>query len=321
MAARVHRPLIPSSSFVVGLVSCFVGLFCYGLMVRVGAQGSCAAADTPGMSSNGKLGAWGQNSLISVNIDSNSFTPAQFDCLKQVIDNFNLANGATSSGYGNFSGVCLSVTYSPNAVASLNSTAKAVNAAGISNGLQVNGTNSTSNAGSTFSGNNGTNRNSAVIQLSTNFTSCEAFQMNFAHELGHTFGLEHCNNTSNGRCADGSASIMNTVPLNASGGPDFSDTSYGLTGPSSCDLSVMSQVGQYSSFTLNQPTCGPVGGGGGDPGGGGGIICYDGVDRDAAFMGNCYDYYDVPWEDCGGGPVYGDAEFVGTTCRYGELQF
>lgn len=54
-----------------------------------------------------------------------------------MFDAFNLANGSTQ---GNNSGVRFSVTYGPNAVAFIPAgSTNAVNASGISYGLQVNG--------------------------------------------------------------------------------------------------------------------------------------------------------------------------------------
>src|SRR5947207_394415 len=107
----------------------------FAVVNRAGADGPCSAGDTPGQSPKGKLDAWGQNSIIAVNFDSNSITPDQFNCLKTVIDNFNLVNG-NQIGTGDLSGVCLSVTYSPNTVAHISPTGTAVNTPGIQNGLQ-----------------------------------------------------------------------------------------------------------------------------------------------------------------------------------------
>lgn len=50
---------------------------------RVEAQGPCAQNDTPGLSSRGKLDAWGQNSIISVNFDANTISPQQYNCRAQ----------------------------------------------------------------------------------------------------------------------------------------------------------------------------------------------------------------------------------------------
>lgn len=206
----------------VSILLLFIAGF-FELISHVGAQSSCAAGDTPGQSPKGKKGAWAQNSIIAVNFDSNSITPEQFNCLNSVIDNFNLVNG-NQTGTGDRSGVCLSVTYSPNTVANIAPNGTAANTPGIQNGLQINGINSSTFTGLTFSGDNGTNRNSAVVDVGTNFTSCTAMQMNFAHELGHTFGLEHCNAGTTERCAHDGTSMMNVVPDDSSGNPDLSNT-------------------------------------------------------------------------------------------------
>ena len=251
-----HSLTPPSATMAVAILLLLIaGLF--QACNHVAADSPCAAGDTPGQSIDGKKGAWGQNSIIAVNFDSNSITPDQFNCLNSVIENFNLVNG-NQTGTGDLSGVCLSVTYSPNTVAHVNTVGNAVNTPGIQNGLQINGINSSTVAGATFSGNNGTNRNSAVISVSNNFTSCTAMQMNFAHELAHTFGLAHCNADTTEQCTHDGTSVMNIVPTDSSGNPDFSNTSYGLTSPSACDSSVIQQVGQYSNFTLNPPDCPPT---------------------------------------------------------------
>lgn len=70
---------------------------------QVSGQGStaCPSGQSPG--STGKQNAWPQNTVVTVNIDSNSFTQTTFDnCIKPVFDAYNLANG---SSQGNFSGV------------------------------------------------------------------------------------------------------------------------------------------------------------------------------------------------------------------------
>lgn len=60
---------------------------------------------------------WAQNSLVSVNVDSGTFTQAEFDnCIKPLFDTINVQNGSAS---GNWSGARFLVTYSSNTVANI----------------------------------------------------------------------------------------------------------------------------------------------------------------------------------------------------------
>lgn len=218
-------------------------------------QSNCTAGDTP--SQSGQLHAWRQNTIVSVNIDSNTFTQTQFDnCIKPVFEAFNLANGASN---GNQSGVLFSVTFGGNSVATVNAGGQSVNASGVSNGLQVNSSNlGNVSLGTTNNGNDGTNRNSAVITLNSQITDCTALMMDLAHEIGHTFGLNHCNGASSD-CNSLGASIMNRgvcLTYNANGictQSDFNNNTYGRTGPTPCDNSVTQQAGQYNPNTMSQP--------------------------------------------------------------------
>ncbi len=100
------------------LLGClFAALFSVQVAVRVLAQSGCTQGNAPSTGPRGKLDAWDQNTLVSVNIDSNTFTQAQFDnCIKPVFESFNLMNAATQ---GNSSGVRFSLTFSSNSVASV----------------------------------------------------------------------------------------------------------------------------------------------------------------------------------------------------------
>lgn len=266
--------------------------------VRVGAQTGCTAGNTPALSSRGRLDAWAQNSLVSVNINSNEFTQTQYDCIKSVFENFNLMAAATQ---GNFSGVRFSVTYTANPVATVNTqTNTSVNASNVTNGLQVNrpptgapGDLGAVTLGTAAAGDNGTNRNSSVITINSRITDCTAMQQTLAHEIGHTFGLGDC-------CScQGTSSIMgcgvcasNNASGTACGVSDYNNTTNGSTGPTACDNSRIQQAGQYNSGTVNQPPA---------PGGSSGGYSYYCLSMGAIEMnswGCPGGYYRVPGTNC-----------------------
>jgi len=195
---------------------------------------------------------------VAVNVDSNSFTQAEFDtCIKPVFENFNAANGATQ---GNGSGVLFSVTFSTNSVAVVNSSNNtSSNASGISNGLQVNKPTNLDPAdfGLTYRGDNGTNRTSGVININSNIADCSALQETLAHEIGHTLGLDDC-------CSCQGASTIMTCGVCAHDDgmgtclvADYNNTSSGSSGPTTCDNSQIKAAGQYDQNTMNQPHLGP----------------------------------------------------------------
>lgn len=220
----------------VALFLCFA-LFS-DLPVSINAQSSCTTGSTP--TTKGPLFTWAQNSLVSVNVNSNQFTQAEFEnCILPVFENFNLANGATQAGYGNSSGVYFSVTYSPNDVATSDpSTGEATNAHGISNGLQINRGNLGATRGYTDTGfnDNNTNRNSAVITQNSTINDCQAIQENLAHEIGHTMGLNHCGETVATNCAAGSSVMRRVTCTTALSDPACQNTTGQIpTSPSQCD--------------------------------------------------------------------------------------
>ncbi|MGH9815221.1 MAG: hypothetical protein ACRD6I_03995 [Candidatus Acidiferrales bacterium] len=212
----------------------------------------CTSTNTPGVTDPKK--AWPQNAPVTVNISS-GFSAAEFNCLKQVFDNINVQNTAA----GNSSGVFFSVTQggSPAAQVTVDpqtNSATAENAPGVSFGLQVNSKDlGFMTPAVTWSGNNGTNRTSAVIEISPRITNCTADQMSLAHEIGHTLSLGECHQCSQG------ASAMNQVPcasFNSLGqctGPDWNNSTYGRTNLSPCDNSKVQQNGQYDPSMVNQP--------------------------------------------------------------------
>jgi hypothetical protein len=95
----------PSRRFhlrLIAALSCCLTLLFVAILIHVSAQSGCS---NPPTSQFGTRTSWAQNSIVSVNVDSNSFTQTQFNnCIKPVFDNFNLANAATQAGYGNYSG-------------------------------------------------------------------------------------------------------------------------------------------------------------------------------------------------------------------------
>ncbi len=94
MIKASHSRLSMPVRFAVLVVCLSAVLFSVNVIVLVFAQSGCTQGNTPGVSPNGKRDAWAQNTLVSVNIDSNTFTQDQFDnCIKPVFEGFNLIMG------------------------------------------------------------------------------------------------------------------------------------------------------------------------------------------------------------------------------------
>lgn len=229
---------------------------------HVNAQDPVCPDGEPPTSSNQ---SWKQNSLVSVNVDSNSFTRQEYDnCIKPVFDAYNLANVA---GSGNYSGVYFSVTYGTHTVATA-SNGTSTNALGISNGYQVNKTNQTFpnpnvQSGVTYPGYTSPTgdvpyyTNSAVTNINTGITNCTALQDTLAHEIGHTYGIRDCPAPS---CANGS-SVMTLPPCTAHDPNtgactqvDLNETTTGRNAPSECDNSKIAVSGGYDPNTVHQPS-------------------------------------------------------------------
>lgn len=130
------KPKISHFSLLFAVVAVFSGVISFPIYTLIVAQTNCPPGDTPATLQQST--AWSRNAVVNVNINSNQFTQAQFNCLNAAFTNWNQANGVA----GNGSGVTFNVTYSPNAVATVqtfpNGQQGAVSSPGVTNGFQVN---------------------------------------------------------------------------------------------------------------------------------------------------------------------------------------
>lgn len=92
MKLRIHA----SNSRLVAIL-----LFCFLLALiftprgnRVGAQTSCTPLDKLSVTT-----AWSQNSTVTVHVNSNEFSPTDYNCIKTAFANWNNAKGANLSRY------------------------------------------------------------------------------------------------------------------------------------------------------------------------------------------------------------------------------
>jgi hypothetical protein len=231
------KPHLKSSrNFVAILLTCYL-IIASTLPFPASAQTSCGSGT---LNFTGPLRAWPQNTLVSVNINSSSFTQAEYDnCIKPVFDAFNLQNAATG---GNWSGVRFSLTYGTNTVAVVNNQ-QADNVAGVSHGYEVNRDSSLASTtqGTTYRSDDGTHRDSAVTSINNGVTNCTALAQAIAHEIGHTLGLGECTG-----CGAGN-SIMN-------GATSMNDTTSGAGAPTNCDNSGIRSSAGYDQNTVSQPS-------------------------------------------------------------------
>jgi hypothetical protein len=163
---------------------------------------------------------WARSAPIVVNINPNDFpTPELRAAIRQAFINFQsspASNGVTFSYTYNST-----PTVGPGNVQTINA-------------FQVNRpTNYSYGAAQAAVGGGaaGNTRTSAFVDINPLVTDPVALTQAMAHEIGHTFGLNDCNN-----CAPGT-SIMTLFPPG-----QYNNTTYGRVGPSSCDASAISDI-------------------------------------------------------------------------------
>jgi hypothetical protein len=240
------------------LLACFILIFSFVIgtgskTIEAEELSACALADTP--ASKGASNSWRQNVIVRVNVNSSQFSLAEYtNGIKPVFDNYNSAASVTQ----NASGVRFCLTYSTNPVALINpNTSGARNAVGVANGLEVekNTFGGTAAAGATTDADSIGYRDSAVIRLNSLITDTTAMKQILAHEVGHTFALEHCGGV-NGDCAT-TASVMKrsaclqNEPINQCLNRDQARR----TSPSECDNQKIKEISSYNAASVNQPSC------------------------------------------------------------------
>ena len=174
--------------------------------------------------------AFPQNAQITVHVNSNQFTQTEFQCLQTAFNNWNQANQT------NWSGVQFNVSYSAQVLVT------------TSGGVVSGGTNvyqvdkSTDFLGSqlvagTGGKPDGDHRKNAFTNIHPNVTNCDALAQTMAHEIGHVLGLGECSD-----CTAPQQSVMIGVPClqwdanhTTCLHPDYNNTDYGRTTPTSCD--------------------------------------------------------------------------------------
>jgi len=200
--------------------------------------------------------AFPQNAQITVNVNSNQFTPTEFACLQTAFNNWNQANQT------NWSGVHFNVNYSSQILVTTDSSG--ATSTTTENVYQVNrstaGLNSDMVAG-TGGWLGSSTRTNAFTNIHPNVTNCDALAQTMAHEIGHVLGLDECDNcTAPGQsvmigvpCAQWDANHVNCLQ------PDYNNTDYGRTTPTSCD-NAMVHWSAYPCTNHDPAQCESLGG-------------------------------------------------------------
>jgi hypothetical protein len=213
--------------------------------------------------------------------------------LKAAFDNWN----AMSGNGGNQSGVEFNVEYTTNSAGTLDSNGN-LTVSGISI-MQVNKQNTPGDGpGAERGQTNGAYRLNSVANIHPSVNVCTAMTQTMAHEIGHTFGLGECNS-----CTAPGQSVMLGVPCavpvvnGQCSQPDYNDTTYGRTGPMSCDNGAIQQGNGYS-----YPPCDPSAAQSCDESGGSwnSVLCYC-TGGGCVFQGSEEIYNDMAGNWCANG--------------------
>jgi hypothetical protein len=188
------RALIKLSLFALSIcLGCSLGLFLNKTETKVEAQNPPPCV-TPSASVFGQAGSWPPNQDVVVNLNPNDFTTGEITCLNEAFQNWNVNNGPS----GNNSGVYFRVIYQAAPVATLNSSNQAV-VSGADPSFQV-------NRGTAIDGRTPAEiyqdsdasdgrRYAAVAVIDPRVTDCATLTAFMAHEIGHSMGLGHYQNS------------------------------------------------------------------------------------------------------------------------------
>lgn len=227
----------------------------FGILTRsdettVDAQGPPPCA-TPDPSAFGQAGSWPPNTTVLVNINSSQFNMNEIGCLARAFENWNANNGAT----GNNSGVYFRVDYSPNSVATLNSSNQSVSTTldpsfQVNRGTALDGVAPAEVYPDDYPSDN--RRTAAVAVVDSRVTDCDTLTAFMAHEIGHTMGNGHVPGATSTTPASGSSVMLGTTCTGTNPCVVNYNSYRGAFEPTPCDNARSNQVGNYTN-TVCEP--------------------------------------------------------------------